>query len=129
MQTMRGCIVIGFLLGLAGAAVAQTAYPDKPIRMIVAFPPGGPTDLVARIMGPALAETLRQPVVFDNRPGAGGTVGAAILKRAAPDGYTMSTAANGKIALAKSKPGALNFGSGGVGATPHLTLELLQFMS
>ena len=76
----------------AGLALAQ-GFPAKPIRMVVAFPPGGSTDLAARALGERLAAALEQPVVIDNKPGASGNIGAEFVARAAPDGYTLLMAA------------------------------------
>ncbi len=77
------------LLGF-GPAHAQTAsYPLKPIRMVVGFPPGGGTDIVARIIAPKLSENLGQPILIDNRPGATGTVAAGMVAKSPPDGYTL----------------------------------------
>jgi tripartite-type tricarboxylate transporter receptor subunit TctC len=91
---------------LAGAAVmagapagAATGYPDKPIRLIVPFPPGGSTDLVARVVGQKLADSWGQQVVIDNRPGANGMIGAEIVARAAPDGYTLVLGTIGPFAI------------------------------
>src|SRR5262245_6252395 len=75
--------------GLVDVAVAAESYPSRPIRFIVPFPPGGGTDIYARIIGPKLAEALRQQVVVDNRPGAAGALGAEVAAKAAPDGYTI----------------------------------------
>jgi tripartite-type tricarboxylate transporter receptor subunit TctC len=78
------------LAGLFQASVLHAqAYPSKPIRMIVNFPPGGGTDVTARIMQPALGRELNQQIIIDNRGGAAGAVGAEIAARAAPDGYTL----------------------------------------
>jgi tripartite-type tricarboxylate transporter receptor subunit TctC len=81
-----------------GAAVAQQAYPTKSIRFIVTFPPGGSSDLIARALAPALSERLRQPVLVENRPGAGGNIGMDLVAKAAPDGYTMGLGAAGALA-------------------------------
>jgi tripartite-type tricarboxylate transporter receptor subunit TctC len=83
-------LIAALLVAPAGGALAQSqAYPSKPIRVIVPFPPGGSTDFLARIVGQKLTAAWGQQVVIDNRPGAGGTVGAAEASRAAPDGYTL----------------------------------------
>jgi tripartite-type tricarboxylate transporter receptor subunit TctC len=74
------------------AAPAWAAWPDKPIKIIVTFPPGGASDIVARVMGEQLSRKLGQAVVVDNRPGAGGSVGGALVAQAAPDGYTLMLA-------------------------------------
>jgi tripartite-type tricarboxylate transporter receptor subunit TctC len=77
------------LFGLVGAAVAQSGYPDKPITMIVPFPPGGVADTVARPVAEAMARELKQPVVVENRAGAGGALGIGVASRAPADGYTV----------------------------------------
>ena len=74
----------------ASAASAVNAYPTKPVRLIVAFPPGGSTDIIARLVGQRLSESLGQQVVIDNRGGAGGTIGTELAARANPDGYTLT---------------------------------------
>ena len=147
------------------------AYPTKPIRLLVGFPPGGGNDALARVVGPRLAEKLGKPVVIDNRPGAGGNLAAEMTARAPADGYTILIASSthpiahllkkglpydpqkdfagvsqlvvyrsllvvypgfsGKtvkdlIALAKAKPGQLNFVSSGNGTGSHLAGELFK---
>ena len=76
--------------GLAAPASAQD-YPTQPIRMIVPFGPGGGSDIVTRIIAQRMQEKLGQPVVIENKPGAGGTLGNELVARAAPDGYTMAS--------------------------------------
>ncbi|MFZ7311159.1 MULTISPECIES: Bug family tripartite tricarboxylate transporter substrate binding protein [Comamonas] len=78
---------------VAGSALAQQAWPAKPITLIVPFPAGGPTDVVSRIVGKELADRLKQPVIVENRAGASGSIAAMQVKRAAPDGYTLMTLA------------------------------------
>ena len=68
---------------------SQAAYPDKPVTMIVPFPPGGPTDLVARVIGKAMSDSMGQPIVIENKAGANGNIGASLAAKAAPDGYTI----------------------------------------
>jgi tripartite-type tricarboxylate transporter receptor subunit TctC len=76
-------------IGLAGGALAQDTYPSKPVRFILPFPPGGGTDILGRIISERLAAQLGQPVVIENRGGAGGNVGAEVAAKSAPDGYTI----------------------------------------
>lgn len=76
-------------LALCGMPAAEAAYPEKPITMIVPFPPGGPTDLVARVLAKAMGEQVGQPIVVENRGGANGNIGAALAAKAPPDGYTI----------------------------------------
>lgn len=160
--------------GAAAPAFADGDYPVRPVRIIVGFPPGGATDLVARIIGPRLGEALKQQVVIDNRAGANGTIGAKLAADATPDGYNLHLATLGAmvispaitrvpyhpirdfapitmavqlqnifiahptvaarsipelIALAKKKPGALNYASSGLGSPGHLAGELFKSMA
>lgn len=171
MGTLARCVIAALALLLAAPALhGQTKYPVKPIRLMTPFAPGGGTDILARLMGPQLSEAFGQPIVVENRPGGGGTVGAAIAVRSPPDGYTLiivsgSYGANPAlhdlpydavnditpiilvgttpllvsvhpsvpvrtikelIALARAKPGKLNFGSAGVGGLGHLAQELFK---
>ncbi len=152
--------------------LAQTAFPVKPVRLIVPFPPGGGNDILARAVGQRLAEIVNQQIIVDNRGGAGGALGAQIAASAAPDGYTLFLGSVGNlahnfvlhekptydpqrdfapvtllatsvfalvvnnavpaksvpelIALAKAKPGALNYASAGNGSSLHLAAEIFK---
>src|SRR5258706_1112324 len=81
--------LFAYLLALSSALAWAQDYPSKPVRMVVGFPPGGGTDVVARILQPRLTELLGQTIVIDNRPGATGTVAAGQVAKATPDGYTI----------------------------------------
>jgi len=104
---MKTCGLITAFLALflaAGVGNAQQGYPTKPIRLIVPFPPGGQTDVVARVIAQKLSEAFGQQVVVDNRPGAAGNIGVEIAVNSIPDGYTMvqiSTSYTGNVALRK----------------------------
>ena len=173
---MRHAFIFGgvlFSLLLSGQALAQT-YPAKPIRMISAFSPGGPTDLLGRPVGQKLYEAMGQPVIIDYKPGGNAIIGTDYVAKAAADGYTLlliapsqiinpstqkflpfdmlkdftglSPLAHGDVvlvsnpklpfksvkelvALAKSRPGMLNYGSTGTGSTVHLGGELFKIMA
>jgi tripartite-type tricarboxylate transporter receptor subunit TctC len=107
---MRRSLSLGFLLGmiLMGAAQAQTAWPVKPIKIMVGYAPGGSTDVTARIIAQALSERLGQPVIIENRPGAAGNIAADATAKADPDGYTLTLATSSTMAanpsLYKSLP-------------------------
>lgn len=83
-----GCL-IALAVALAGIASAQAQYPNRPVRLILAFPPGGGTDTLGRIIGPRMAQGLGQQVVVENRPGGGANIGAEVAAKSPPDGYTM----------------------------------------
>ena len=93
MKTQRlarpSALLAACLLGLFAAAAMAQDYPTKPIKMITPYPPGGPTDVLARAVSPKLAERLGQPIVIDNRPGASGMIGADMVAKAPGDGYTL----------------------------------------
>lgn len=86
-------------LALVSVSAAASTYPDKPIKLVVPFPAGGPTDAMARLIGQNLSSKLGQPVVIDNRGGAGGTIATEAVANAAPDGYTLFFATTGTMAI------------------------------
>jgi len=102
--------VVTVILAVAGIAVqpalaqggAASTYPDRPIRLVVGFPPGGATDILARILSQYLPESIGQPVVVDNRGGATGTIAAAIVAKALPDGYTIMMVPSGPYTISAS---------------------------
>src|SRR5690349_24843105 len=85
-------LLIGLFAGIAAcistAAIAQT-YPNQPIRIVAPFPAGGLVDVLARAVGDEMAKSMGQPVIVENKPGAGGNIGAELVSKAAPDGYTL----------------------------------------
>jgi tripartite-type tricarboxylate transporter receptor subunit TctC len=87
-RARRAVLALAASLLVAGGAAAQS-YPSQPIRLIVPFPPGGPTDVASRLIGQQLEARLRQPVIVENRPGASGSIAANLLKRSPADGYTL----------------------------------------
>jgi tripartite-type tricarboxylate transporter receptor subunit TctC len=94
MTFYRRVMVSGVLLALSGLTItnsvqAQTAYPDKPLRLVLPFPPGGPTDLVARVLAQKVGEQMGQPVLVENKPGANGNIAADMVAKAPADGYTV----------------------------------------
>ena len=105
MITSLARVAAGFVAGLGMllapvVSVAQSDYPSKPVRLIIGFPPGGSTDIVGRIVALKLSERLGQQVIVDNRGGAGGTIGADIAAKAAPDGYTLTVGTTSTHAVA-----------------------------
>ena len=91
MSIVKVCVVLG--LAVAAQFASAQGFPSKPIRMVVAFPPGGSTDLAARALGEKLAAVFGQPVIVDNKPGASGNIGAEFVAKSAPDGHTLLMAA------------------------------------
>jgi tripartite-type tricarboxylate transporter receptor subunit TctC len=90
---------LGLFVLVGGAAAAADDYPNRPITLVVPFPPGGSTTIVARIIGDKLAEALGQQIVVDNRGGAGGTIGTRAVAKSAPDGYTLLLGYTGTLAI------------------------------
>ncbi len=97
MKYLLACVAAGLL---SGTAYAQEKYPNRPLRMVVPWPPGQATDLVGRVIGQKLTEILGYQVVSDNRAGAGGMIGTDIVAKAAPDGYTVLAASSGPVTVA-----------------------------
>lgn len=113
MPHCKHLLTLAALCTLAVAAPLPTlaqAWPAKPVTLVVPFPPGGGNDLVARQIAPGLQQVLGQPVVVENRPGAGGTLGVAYVTKAAPDGYTLSICATGNVAVAPALYSKLSYG-------------------
>ena len=170
---MKRLFVFVALALLAGAASAQS-YPSKPVRVVIPWPPGGSNDVVGRIVTQKVGENVGQQFIVDNRAGAAGSIGADVVAKAPPDGYTLmvhSTSHVGNahlykklpydtlkdftgvallaaqpgaltihpslpvktvkefIALAKARPGTINYSSSGNGSAPHLSMELLVAMT
>jgi tripartite-type tricarboxylate transporter receptor subunit TctC len=172
MAFVKGSMLLVAMALLSGNVLAQS-YPTKPVRIVVPYTPGGTVDIVARMIGERLTETLGRTFVIDNRAGASGNIGAELVAKASPDGYTllMSSAAplaanpafypdlrfqplkdfapialiviqpnilvvnpsvpahtvREFIALAKARPGVLNYGSAGVGNSQHMAAELFRY--
>lgn len=96
---MRRIALVFAALALSGAALAQQPYPNRPLRMVIPWPPGQATDLLGRVIAQKLSEVLGQPVVPDNRAGAGGMIGTDAVAKAAPDGYTLLAASSGPVTI------------------------------
>src|SRR5437867_10897397 len=99
MTRFRMMTLLVLALMAATTALGQGAYPNKPIRMIVPFAPGGASDFVARIISPKLSELLGQQIIVDNRPGASGNIGMELAAKAPADGYTIYLGNIGTIAI------------------------------
>ena len=122
-----GAVALLASLSVSCSFAVHAAYPDRPITLVVPFGAGGITDLVARATGKALSEQLGQPIVVENRPGAGGNIAADFVRRARPDGYTLMFATVGVLAVNPHTDVKVNFNSAKdftyvslVGSTPHL---------
>ncbi|MBY4896565.1 tripartite tricarboxylate transporter substrate binding protein [Cupriavidus sp. AU9028] len=176
LQRRRICAALAVGAAAPATALAATpgasGWPVRPLKMVVPFPAGSSPDLIARMLTERLGQALAQPVVIENRPGAGGNIGTGMVARAAPDGYTLLFTINGPlvtaptlwrslnydpmrqlapvtlvatspnvlvvdprlnvrtvaefVALARARPGALNYGSVGNGSAAHLAMELLK---
>ncbi|WP_293747590.1 tripartite tricarboxylate transporter substrate binding protein [Limnohabitans sp. Rim8] len=168
----RRAVFAALALSACTGVFSQPAYPDKPIRLVVPYPPGGFTDILGRLLSAQLQTRLGQTVVVDNKGGGGSTIGSAMVARAPADGYTLLLVApdlaineslmasrlsydarkdfspviraawspmvlvthpsvpaknvNEFLALAKARPGKINFASGGIGTGAHLALELFK---
>lgn len=97
MGTIARLSTVLLVTGLAAPHVPAQSYPDKPIKVIVPFGPGGATDIIARTVGEKLSASWGQPIVIENRPGAGGTIGTNIVAKAQPDGYTLAVVSSGHV--------------------------------
>ncbi|WP_298277230.1 tripartite tricarboxylate transporter substrate binding protein [uncultured Bradyrhizobium sp.] len=101
-MTKRGRLLATLLVLLAPVATSAQEFPAKPIRLIVPFPPGGPNDIIARVIGQKMSELTKQPIIVDNRAGQGGVLGTDAVAKAAPDGYTVAIASAGALAISPS---------------------------
>src|SRR3989442_9211680 len=109
-NNIRRCIAALFALAILVMAQSTAAqWPSKPLRLIVTFPPGGTSDIVARLVGERLGSRLGQAVVVDNRPGVAGILGTELGVRSAPDGYTLILTSTAPIAFAPSTPQPLSY--------------------
>ena len=100
MKPLRPLLIA--LTLLCSTLAAAQDFPNKAIRMIVPFPPGGPNDIIARVVAQRMAEILKQPIIIDNRSGQGGVVGTDVVAKAPPDGYTVAIASAGALAISPS---------------------------
>jgi tripartite-type tricarboxylate transporter receptor subunit TctC len=97
MSAWLSCVVLGLALGGSSTLQAQGAWPTKAVRLVVPYAPGGANDILARLLADKLTASLGQPVVVENKPGAGAVVGTELVAKAAPDGYTLLVAASGPM--------------------------------
>jgi tripartite-type tricarboxylate transporter receptor subunit TctC len=126
--TFLAALLVGAPTMLASIDAAAQSYPSRPIRMLIGFPPASSSDVVGRVVANKLSENIGRPVVFDNRPGAGGNIAAELVAKAAPDGYTVLYANTG-IAVAHTAYSRLNYDVlrdlvpvGEVAAGPHILI-------
>jgi len=98
MRQIRVFVLAALALGLADAALAQ-AWPSKPIKIVIPFPPGNTTDIMSRLIGPKMTERLGQPIVVENKPGASGMLGLDLVAKSAPDGYTIAAGQGGNLTV------------------------------
>lgn len=115
-------------------AIAQEPWPTKPVKIVVTFPPGGTSDLVARLLGPKLSASLGQPVVIENRPGGAGIIGADAVAKAAPDGYTLVVSTPGSHSIAPTLNRNIKYNAADdfthialIGSLPHVLLAHKDF--
>jgi tripartite-type tricarboxylate transporter receptor subunit TctC len=174
MRTIRCTATVLLALFACAQAYAQSKYPDKPIRLVAPFPPGGTVDVVGRLVAPIVASGIGQQVVLENRVGASGIIGTGYVAQAKPDGYTLlinttplvtntlmyskvpysvqsdfapvsniastpsfvsvhpsvpARSVKELVALAKARPGLLNYGGAGTGTNPHIAGELFNYLA
>ena len=117
----RRFLLLGLACALAAGPVLAQApiWPTKPVKIIVAYPPGGSTDIAGRLLADRLTKTLGQQVVVENRGGAGGTIGAQSVVRADPDGYTLLLAASPEVSIAPITMKAMPYDPGEGPGTDH----------
>jgi tripartite-type tricarboxylate transporter receptor subunit TctC len=169
---LRSILVLIAVVAVSAPVAQDARWPDSPVKIVVTFPPGGTSDLVARLVAPKLSAAFGQQFIVENRPGAAGIIGADVVAKSAPDGHTLLVSTVGShgiaptlnrnikydaisdfahialigstahvllvnpklpakslqefIALAKSKPGKIDFGSGGTGTINHIAGELFK---
>jgi len=172
---LKRFLLLAILSAFGISAVQAQSYPSKPVRIVVGFAAGGPSDIVARLMAQQLTDRLGRQVVVENRPGATGTIGAELVAKAPPDGHSLYLASQTThavapymyakvgydplkdfstvvlvshnpllavvhpslgvksikelVAMAKKRPGDLNFATGGQGSSPHMSVELLKSLT
>jgi len=174
MTRIRAAVSAGLAAAVLCCAAHAQDYPSRAVRVVVPFAPGGPNDMIVRLVAQKLTETWGRPLLVENRAGAGGNIGTDFVAKSAPDGYTLLSAGPGSliinpligkvaydtardfapvtlmarapnalvahpsfparsvrelIAFARAHPGAINYGSGGSGSTPHLSAALFAAMA